>query len=208
MKLRLEGAIDDSSGDVRHQLQAADKEVDRLSGIVDDLLATSREREVAPGAGGSQAQSSAVADLGQAVARTLHRWETRAATSGCTLTSSGIDAVAAVAPGDLDQILDNLVENAILHAPGPIDIATGRHEGRVTVVVSDHGPGIRAEEVAMVTDRFFRGHGAKPGGSGLGLAIVRELADRWDGKVSIRSALGTGTSIEVELPSARGLIGR
>lgn len=201
MKLRIEAALEDSTGDVRHQLEAADKEVDRLSGIVDDLLATSRERE------SSDAKAVAAADIGQAVARAMSRWEARAAKAGASLSASGGSGVAAAEPGDLDQILDNLIDNAIHYAPGPIAIETRRTPGRILLSVTDQGPGIRPEEVDLVTERFFRGRGTKPGGSGLGLAIARELAERWGGQIKVGAGTGSGTRVEVSLPAASGLVG-
>lgn len=201
MKLRIETALEDSTGDVRRQLEAADKEVDRLSGIVDDLLATSRERE------SGDAESFAVADIGQAVTRAVSRWEARAVQAGCSLSASGGRSVAAADPGDLDQILDNLIDNAIHYAPGPIAIATRREAGRILLSVTDRGSGIRPEEVDLVTERFFRGRGTKPGGSGLGLAIARELAERWGGQIKVGSGPQGGTRVEIVLPAASGLVG-
>ena len=201
MKLRIEAALGDATGEVRHQLEAADKEVDRLSGIVDDLLATSRDREF----GGAKA--TAVADIGQAVARAMSRWEARAKQAGASLSASGGSGVAAADPGDLDQILDNLIDNAIHYAPGPIAIETLRGAGRILVSVTDHGPGIRPEEVDLVTERFFRGRGTKPGGSGLGLAIARELAERWGGQIKVGGGPQGGTRVELLLPTASGLVG-
>ncbi len=201
MKLRIEAALEDATGDMRHQLEAADKEVDRLSGIVDDLLATSRDRE------SGNAKATAVADIGQAVGRALSRWEARAEQAGASLSTSGDSGVAAADPGDLDQILDNLIDNAIHYAPGPIAIETQRQAGRILVSVTDRGSGIRPEERELVTERFFRGRGTKPGGSGLGLAIARELAERWGGQVKVESGPGGGTRVEILLPAASGLIG-
>lgn len=207
MKLRIESAMEEADGDVLNQLAAADREVDRLSGIVDDLLATSREREASEGAGASGTQAPAVADLGQAVARAMHRWEARAAKAETSLSASGTSGVAAASPGDLDQILDNLIDNAITYAPGALKIETGRRDGRVLLAAIDGGPGIRPEEVGLVTERFFRGRGTGAGGSGLGLAIVRELAERWGGQVKVTSTPGAGTRVEVVLPAASGLVG-
>lgn len=201
MKLRIEAALQDATGEVRHQLEAADKEVDRLSGIVDDLLATSRDRE------SGEAKATSVADVEQAVARAMSRWEARAEHAGATLTANGDSGVAAADPGDLDQILDNLIDNAIHYAPGPIDIETLRDSGRILVSVTDRGSGIRPEEINLVTERFFRGRGTKPGGSGLGLAIARELAERWGGQINVGAGPAGGTRVEIVLPGARGLVG-
>jgi signal transduction histidine kinase len=67
---------------------------------------------------------------------------------------------------------------------------------RASLSVADRGPGITADEVPRVTERFFRGSGASTGGSGLGLAIARSLAERWGGGIDVR-ADGEGTLVEV-----------
>jgi signal transduction histidine kinase len=67
---------------------------------------------------------------------------------------------------------------------------------RAVVSVADRGPGISPDEVARVTERFFRGRRASPGGSGLGLAIATELAERWGGGLDVRATDG-GTRVEV-----------
>ena len=79
----------------------------------------------------------------------------------------------------------------------PIQLETGTAEHRVFVAVRDHGPGISNEEQGKVTERFYPGRTATSGGSGLGLAIARDLAERWGGALSVQSAGGGGTRIEV-----------
>ncbi len=192
MKLRLESAIDATADEeVRRQLEAADKEVDRLADIVERLLVMARRIEE----GGP-----AEIDLGEATSRAVERWGERASRLGATITATGEGGRALGEAGDLDQILDNLIDNAISHAPGPIVIETGRRDGRMFVAVEDRGPGIPREERHRVTDRFFRGKGAPPGGSGLGLAIVRDLAEKWGGSVAVDApAEGKGTRVEVRL---------
>lgn len=196
MKLRLETALEDAEDpQMRRQLEAADTEVDRLTTIVNDLLATSRARE--------SGTVQVTADLSDVVKRAVERWAARAAEARTTLRAEHAGGVVAAGAGDLDQILDNLIDNAISYAPGEITVATRRAGGTAWIVsVQDQGPGIDADEVELVTERFYRGRGSTPGGSGLGLAIVRELAERWDGSVAVRSAPGAGTRVEVLLPSA------
>jgi two-component system sensor histidine kinase TctE len=100
-------------------------------------------------------------------------------------------------PTDVDQILDNLLENAIRYAPGPIAIGSGVHEARAALWVRDHGPGIPAGDRNRITERFYRGAGAPEGGSGLGLAIVRDLVEGSGGALEVRDAEGGGTLVEV-----------
>jgi two-component system, OmpR family, sensor kinase len=194
MKLRIEAAIDAATGeDDRHELEAADHEVDRLSKIVDRLLSISRDIE--------EGRPTEV-DLADVVARALARWESRAERLGTRLLARGDGGTAQGNAMDLDQIVDNLLDNAISYAPGEITLESGHADGRAFVAVQDHGPGIDAEDLERVTERFYRGRGAPSGGSGLGLAIARELAEKWGGTLVVASGPGEGTRVEVRLSSS------
>lgn len=196
MKLRLESALADEecSPDVRHQLRAADREIDRLSETVDRLLVLARRVE----SGGDHRS-----DLLDAVRRAVGRWEGRARKAGTGIEVEGSGGLAAADPRDLDQILDNLIHNALSYGAGPVVLETGGEDGRVVfLAVRDHGPGIPQDERDRVLERFYRGRGAPAGGSGLGLAIVREMAERWSGSIAVRGADGGGTRVEIRLPSA------
>jgi signal transduction histidine kinase len=191
MKLRIEAAMAGGpSEDVRRQLEAADTEVDRLAEIVNRLLVMARRIE--------EGGPSEI-DLDEAIHRALERWRERASQQGATLTATGEGGRALGESADLDQILDNLIDNAVAYAPGPVVIETGRADGRAFLAVEDVGPGIAADERHRVTDRFFRGRTAPKGGTGLGLAIVRDLAEKWGGTVIVGPADGGGTRIEVRL---------
>lgn len=194
MKLRLEGAIADApTPALRERLEAADREVDRLSMIVDRLLVMAREIEDG---------TSTRVHLGETVARAIERWNERANRQDTTLVGAG-DAVAARGdPTDLDQILDNLLDNAITYAPGEVTVESGTSNGRVFVAVSDRGPGIAPADLERVTERFYRGAGTPSGGSGLGLAIARQLAEKWGGTLVVLNSEGSGTRVEVRLPLA------
>lgn len=195
IKLRLEAGIAESTDeDVRTQLRAADKEVDRLAQIIERLLMMASQIEE-----GKVIQ----ADVGNAVDRAVKRWEGRAARASSSLTGTTVvTALPAVAdPDDVDQVLDVLLDNALTHAPGPIEVTASAGAGKTVVSVADRGPGIPPDELARVTERFFRGRGASPGGSGLGLAIARELAERWGGGLDVRSD-GGGTQVDVWFRSA------
>lgn len=197
MKLRLESAMADAgSEDLRRNLEAADREVDRLSEIVDRLLVMAKEIE--------EGRPTRL-DVGEAVARAVVRWDERARRLGATLLARGEGGTAQGNPADLDQILDNLLDNAISYAPGEVTIESGRADGLIFVAVQDRGPGIGPEEMERVTERFYRGRGAPAGGSGLGLAIARELAEKWGGTLVVSTPDGGGTRVEVSLrPSGAG----
>jgi signal transduction histidine kinase len=194
MKLRLQAAIADApNAELRERLEAADREIDRLSGIVDRLLVMAREIEEG---------SSPYVDLATAMDRAETRRRERAGSRDSTIVTRGDGGSAHVDENDQDQILDNLLDNATAYAPGEVTLEAGGSNGRVFVAVQDRGPGIAAPDLTRVTERFYRGCGAPSGGSGLGLAIARQLAEKWGGTIEVDSVEGDGTRVEVRLDAA------
>jgi signal transduction histidine kinase len=103
-------------------------------------------------------------------------------------------------PLRLREVLLNLLANADRHTPPDGTIAiraeAGRHE--VTLLITDTGAGIPAEELPRVFDRFHKGEGSR--GSGLGLAISRDLVRAHGGRIGVASEVGVGTTVTVVLP--------
>ena len=195
MKLRIERAADEAMApDLRAQLEAADLEVDRMAATVDRMLEMAHDVEE-----GAPTQ----ADAGEAARAGAERWADRATERGAVVTADGTGHAHVHAnPTDLDQIVDNLLDNATAYAPGPVEITVRNEPTRTVLAVRDHGPGIAPEERDEVTQRFFRGTSASPGGSGLGLAIARDLAERWGGSLDIAGPADGGTLVEVRLRPA------
>jgi two-component system sensor histidine kinase MprB len=107
-------------------------------------------------------------------------------------------------PARLERAVVNLIDNAIKYSPAgePVEIRLRGKE----LTVRDHGPGIPAEDLPHVFDRFYRGAEARGRpGSGLGLAIVRQVAGQHGGSVTAASAAGGGTLMRLWLPSAEGV---
>ncbi len=118
----------------------------------------------------------------------------------------GLPPVAADAD-KLRQVLANLVENAIKYSPegGPVRVVLSATDGHGRIEVSDRGLGIPLDAQTHVFEKFFRVDAALLrgiGGSGLGLFISRELVERMDGRLTLRSRLGEGSTFTVELPLA------
>ncbi|PSC03370.1 hypothetical protein SLNSH_19050 [Alsobacter soli] len=119
-------------------------------------------------------------------------------------------AASAVIHGDrvaLREMLRNLVENALLHAPeGPVEVvAEAAGPGRVALRVRDRGPGIPDEEKELVLQRFRRGRSAREGtGSGLGLAIVEQVAQSHGGALRLSDRPGGGLEAAVDLQAEPG----
>ncbi|GAB4489260.1 MAG: ATP-binding protein [Thermodesulfovibrionales bacterium] len=102
----------------------------------------------------------------------------------------------------LERIVQNLMTNAIRHAPGgSVTLSYGRKDETVFIAVSDTGSGIPAGEIRHIFTRFYRGEGSQ--GLGLGLAIVRELAEVLGGRIEVESSPGAGSTFTVWLPQAR-----
>jgi len=107
--------------------------------------------------------------------------------------------------GRLNQVLGNLMGNALRHTPpgGIITLRAERSDGDVRIIVQDTGEGIPAEDLPYVFDRFWRGDRARShaggAGSGLGLAIARQLVQAHGGAIRVESEPGQGTTFIIEL---------
>ncbi|HXJ66314.1 MAG TPA: HAMP domain-containing sensor histidine kinase [Actinomycetota bacterium] len=201
LKLRLETAIEEApadAADLRRQLEAADREADRLAAIVERLLVLARRVE--------DGEALTVVDLSAAAQVACERFRGKAGGREMEVRSPGFGpaALALADRGDVDQMLDALLDNALAYAPGRVVIETARSDGQAVMAVEDEGPGIPDDEVERVSERFFRGRNAPEGGSGLGLAIVRDLAERAGGEMVVVGGRERGARIEVRLPGARG----
>jgi PAS domain S-box-containing protein len=119
-----------------------------------------------------------------------------------------IPADIGAASGDRDriqQVLVNLLDNAVKYGAGPVKVHAHRADGRIRICVADAGPGIPLADQKRVFEKFYRADpqlSRSPGGTGLGLYISRELAQRMGGRLELSSELGSGTTFVVELPQA------
>jgi two-component system sensor histidine kinase TctE len=105
----------------------------------------------------------------------------------------------------LDDLLSNLVDNALKYTPrgGSVTVTTGEQAGAAVLAVVDTGPGIPAADRERVRQRFFRLPNSPGHGSGLGLAIVEEIAALYAGAIAIEAgADGRGTKVSVRFPAA------
>ena len=110
-------------------------------------------------------------------------------------------------PDQLRQLIVLMVDNALRYTPpgGRIHVQATREGGNALLTVHDTGIGIPSQAVPHVFERFYRADEARnreSGGSGLGLAIAQELVDRHQGKITVDSAEGIGTTFAVQLPLA------
>jgi two-component system sensor histidine kinase SenX3 len=132
--------------------------------------------------------------------------QARAQGEGRLVELSPLEPVIVRADADrIRQMLWNLVENALRYTPleAPIRLSLRRTDGWAEVSVADEGPGIPAEHLPRIFERFYRVDSARSrasGGSGLGLAIVRHIAEAHGGQVSAVSEPGRGSTFQVRLP--------
>lgn len=103
-------------------------------------------------------------------------------------------------PALLQVMLRNLLDNAVRYTPAgtQVEVAVGRREGKPYLRVSDNGPGLPAEELAKITQRFYRALGTSASGSGLGLSIVQRIADIHQAQVRVEAGRG-GQGLSITL---------
>jgi two-component system sensor histidine kinase BaeS len=173
-------------------------ETARLERIIGDLLDLAKLE----GGGGSLVVTDVPVE--QLFARVLARHERASVEAGVRIVTA-IEPGASPLRGDrdrLEQALQNLTANALRYAPAGSAIELGAHRSgdAITITVSDDGPGIAAEHLPHIFDRFYKAEGSRsvrwvPGsssqdGSGLGLSIVKTIVERHGGTVSIDSRPG------------------
>ena len=194
LRLRLENLTEETNDESRDDLRGAIDEVGRLSGLVDGLLELARVEH-------HESRPESV-DVIEVLDGRRDAWSSFADEREVAISVAGEGALARVTPGRLEQVIDNLLNNALEVAPpgSAITMAT-EHSGRVIrVVVADDGPGMTAEQRARAFDRFW--HEGRGGGFGLGLAIVRQLVEADGGSVTLDSSVSGGLEVTIELEAA------
>ena len=186
--------------EIEPRLIKALEQCDRLDALVNNLLDVSRV------SAGKLAVVLEPGDLGRIVRETAERFGDEFGHRGATLA-----VVTEAIPGFWDrtrveQVVTNLLANALKHAPGsPVEVQVRRRGAEAEIEVRDRGPGIRPELVAGVFERFGP-FGARPGGGlGIGLWIVREIVSALGGTITVATEDGCGCAFTVALPSHEDL---
>ncbi|MFI0151372.1 sensor histidine kinase [Streptomyces lydicus] len=187
LRLRLENFEPDLHPRSRPSLDAAVGEVERLSRIVQGLLALARLE--------NSAVTPEAADLDAVVANRAAMWTAFAAEQSVDITVNGpaVGHVWAV-PGGLEQIIDNLLSNALhVSPPGSVISLTRAHgPGGPELHVIDQGPGMTEATRHRAFDRFWRASDTHDDGTGLGLPMVQQLTLAAGGEVALHPAPGGG----------------
>jgi signal transduction histidine kinase len=201
--LALPAAVKDEATRARY-LGIVTEETLRLEAIIGDLLDLARLD------GGGESFEREAVPLARLFERAFARHQGTLVERGVVLEryiAAGAEAVL----GDerrLEQVLQNLVANAVRHTPGGgrIVLRAAPAGDEVVLIVEDSGPGIPAEHLPHVFDRFYRvdpARDATSGGSGLGLSIVRAVVEQHGGRVSAANGAMGGARFELRLPAAR-----
>ncbi len=203
LQLVVQTALRDAQGDDELRLvpvravRNLARQTQRLARLVDTLLDASRF-----GTGKVELQREPV-DLVDLAREVVERFDVEVARTGATLTLERSDPVVAnVDRSRIDQVLTNLISNAIKYGRGlPITVSIRRQGDEAVVLVHDQGLGVPADRIGHVFERFERAVSSRQfGGLGLGLFIVREIVEAHGGKVTVESELGRGSTFRVALP--------
>ena len=197
LRTQLEVAV--ATGDEPDTADLA-AEVDRLAGLVEDLLLLARVDDGAP-------PPTLRIELGELAGQVVKRYAAQVIPIELRVT----EVMVEVNPGALSRVLANLLDNAVRHARTGVTLAVRPASGGgALVTIADDGPGIPAVDRQRVFERFTRLQDARDrdtGGSGLGLAIVRELVTAQGGTVTLADAVPGGNPpgllVQVQLPPAR-----
>ena len=192
----LEGMLDGVYPADEANLRALLDETHLLSGLVEDL------RTLALAESGALRLRKEPTDLGLLLREARSAFQPQAEAAGVTLT---VETDAALPwleadPGRLRQVLTNLLANALRYTPagGSVSLTCRLEAGRAQIAVTDTGPGIPAEDLPHVFERFYKS--TDSGGMGLGLAIARHLVEAHAGTITAESAPGQGTTLRISLP--------
>ena len=197
LRLRLENLQSASATpDDADDLEAAIEETNRLAGLVGDLLQLARAEETA---------APRTVDLVQLAADRVDTWSAIADVADVALDLAALDGpvfVSAV-PGGVEQILDNLIDNAITATPPGSHVSVTVVRGRAMheLTISDDGPGLSDELKARALDRFWRLDHSQPG-TGLGLPIATALARASGGSLVLHDSPAGGLTVSVTLLAA------
>lgn len=183
-------------------LKTIQRHAERLNSLLEDLLALSRLESTQPGLVRERV------DLGQLLASSLEDFRARPAAAGHRFGLAIDPNTPAVLadPLKLGQVLDNLVSNALKYTPRGSRIEIGARMSSADtaeIFVRDDGPGIPAEDLPHIFERFYRvdkGRSRETGGTGLGLSIVKHIVQLHGGKVWAESRVAAGTTFFLTLP--------
>ncbi|MDQ3645381.1 MAG: ATP-binding protein [Actinomycetota bacterium] len=183
---------------VKLSLESVLEEIDRTTGVIDDMLLLARADAEAA------LDRPELVDLGGLARTVAARFSVLAARRDLSLEASGEGSVEGD-PRGMERAITNLVENALRHTPagGTVHLRVEQRDRGALLVVVDSGPGVPPDALASLFDRYARG-GPQRGAAGLGLSIVAAVAASHHGSVHARNRPEGGLEIAVELLGVTG----
>lgn len=176
------------------------EQVERLTRLVEDMLDIARYR------GGTLPMDFGLCDIAEVVGQTLDRLAVQIESSGITLSRKLEGPILSYCDRlRVEQVVSNLVVNATKYAPNsPLGVSVSRVNDYARIVVSDGGPGIAAEDRERIFNKFERLNPRDhSGGLGVGLYLSRAIIEAHDGRLSVESESGKGTTFVIDLPLNR-----
>jgi signal transduction histidine kinase len=184
---------------IRNSLEVIEDEADRLTELIENLLAASK----------LQAQRMQVdlddAHLDKLAAQVVERFSTQTHSHKFQLAFPPDFPVVQADVARIRQVLDNLVNNAIKYSPngGTITIGGQVDTNEVTIFVRDQGVGISSQDQERIFERFFRVDGAlsrSTEGTGLGLYLAKAIVEAHGGRINVTSKPGSGSTFYFTIP--------
>ena len=205
-ELELARRRERSPDEYRRVIVSALEEVERLSRVAEDLLMLARTDS------GTMQPRLRRADLAEITRRAAEHLQAQAAAKEIALNvETGKSLTAYLDPDLISRVVWNLVDNALKFTPrgGRVDIHLSASGEIALLEVLDTGPGLPAEQLERLFERFYRGDPSRTAagdgpGTGLGLAIVRSIVELHGGRVTAANREGGGVAFRVELPQAGG----
>lgn len=205
VKALIESLINSRSQDIafyKEILQDVNGEIDRMTRLVNDLLELARLDKI-------KSPRIKRVEVSEVISDVIDSLAPLAESKNVNLTFNGKEKVfAEVDPDRFYRMAYNIVENGIkyTHEGGNVLVDLDEDEDNIYLAISDNGIGISEEVLPKIFDRFARGDTArskKNGGFGLGLAIAKEIIDMHEGKVTVESKVGEGTTFKIVLPKRK-----
>ena len=198
LRLRLENLeteLEDPAAEA--QITATIDEVNRLAQLVEDVLQLARTE---------RAPELADVDLNQIVRDRIDTWSATAEHSDIDLRLAAPDGPipGTAVVGGIEQVLDNLLDNALHAVPsgGTVDVTVESGDPHHRITISDDGPGIAEEDKPNALTRFWRADSSTPG-TGLGLAICEAVITAGHGSLRLSDNHPTGLTVTIDVASAR-----
>jgi len=200
----IDGAVDDKN--VRHKfLKKAAKSLDGLDSLVQDLLTLSQIET------GDIKMKFDQVDLVKLCEEVVEQFEEKAEQKKIKLKLLDSKHSKIFVHADekrIDQVITNLISNAINYTPEGGEVTVSFDEGKknVTTIVTDTGEGIPKQHLHRIFERFYRvdkSRSREKGGTGLGLAIVKHILDGHNSKPEVQSEVGKGSEFSFKLPRSK-----